>query len=36
MFRQGTDFHFEISVIRDKRVRDSESQLYHSKKGGFK
>ena len=29
MFRQGPDFHFEISgVIRDKRGGDSESQLY--------
>ena len=28
MFRQGPDFHFEKAVIRDKRVQDSESQLY--------
>ena len=28
MFRQGPDFHFEIAVIRDKRGRDNESQLY--------
>ena len=29
MFRQGPEFHFKIScVIRDKQVRDKESQLY--------
>ena len=28
MFRQGPAFHSEISVIRDKRGRDNESQLY--------
>ena len=29
MFRQGPDFYFEISGIRDKRSRDNESQLYY-------
>ena len=24
MLKQGPDFHFEISVIRNKRVRDNE------------
>ena len=29
MFKQGPDFRFEIiAVIRDKRGRDNESQLY--------
>ena len=28
MFKQGQDFRFEIAVIRDKRGRDNESQLY--------
>ena len=28
MDQQGPAFHFEISVIRDKRGRDIESQLY--------
>ena len=28
MFKQGLDFHFEISGIRDKRGRNNESQLY--------
>ena len=29
MYRQGPDFHFEISGYRDKRGRDNESQLYY-------
>ena len=28
MLKEGSDFLFEISVIRDNRSRDNESQIY--------
>ena len=33
MLKQGPDFHFEITDIRDKRSQDNEGRLYIEKYG---